>query len=400
MEGLIMNQTKVLQEIRLMRFTEAYEWWSEKRLTQAEAATLLGLCERTFRRYCRRHAVDGKEGLYDKRLEKAAHNAAPVDEVMEVLNLFETHYPNFTVSHFYDKYHDDHQGSRSYSWIKNQLQDYGITKKAKKRGTHRRKRERSPMIGMMIHQDGSTHEWVPGKQWDLIVTMDDATSEVYSGFFVEEEGTHSSFQGISDVILKHGLFCSLYTDRGSHYWTTPEVGGKVDKVNLTQFGRAMKQLGIDMIAAYSPEARGRSERLFGTVQQRLPKELALAGITTMDKANEFLNKIYWPKHNARFSVKSKESEPAFVPWLDSMNLHNILCIQEQRTVTKDNTVSYKAKILQIPKQQDRCHYVKATIRIHEYSNGSMAIFHGPKKLANYDVAGILITTAESKKKAA
>lgn len=397
-----MKQTKVLQEIRIMRFAEVYAWWTEKRLTQAEAATLLGMCERTFRRYSQKHLADGQEGLCDKRLDKVAHNAAAVDEVMEIINLFETHYSNFTVSHFYDKYRDDHKGFRSYSWIKNQLQDHGLIKKAKRRGAHRRKRERSPMIGMMIHQDGSTHEWVPEKQWDLIVTMDDASSEVYSGFFIEEEGTHSSFQGVSEVIVKHGLFCSLYTDRGSHYWTTPAVGGKVDKVNLTQFGRAMKQLGIDMIAAYSPEARGRSERLFGTLQQRLPKELALAGITTMDKANEFLNKIYWPKHNARFAVKPIENESAFVPWLDSgMNLHDILCIQEQRTVTKDNTVSYNAKLLQIPKQKDRCNYVKATVRVHEYLDGSMAIFHGPRKLAHYDLHGNLLeTTARNRKKAA
>jgi len=384
-----------------MRFTEVYEWWSEKRLTQAEAATLLGMCERTFRRYCQRHVTEGQEGLCDKRLEKIAHNAAAVDEVIELVNLFETRYPTFSVSHFYDKYRDEHKGSRSYSWIKNQLQDYGLIKKAKKRGAHRRKRERSPMMGMMIHQDGSTHEWVPGKQWDLIITMDDATSEVYSGFFVEEEGSHSSFQGVSEVIIKHGLFCSLYTDRGSHYWTTPIVGGKVDKINLTQFGRAMKQLGIEMIAAYSPEARGRSERLFGTLQQRLPKELSLENITTMDKANEFLNKVYWPKHNARFAISPKEKECAFVAWLDSgMNLHDILCIQEQRTVTKDNTISYNAKLLQIPKQQDRCNYVKATVRVHEYSDASMAIFHGPKKLANYDSQGNLLETTRNKKRAA
>jgi hypothetical protein len=375
-----------------MKFMEVYDWWQESRLTQEEAAHLLGICERTFRRYCRKHEAKGAEGMYDQRLDKKAHNTAPVDEIVELLTLFETRYSNFTVSHFYDKYRDEHKGQRSYSWVKNQLQTSGLAKKTKKRGAHRRKRERAPMAGMLIHQDGSRHEWVEGQYWDLIVTLDDATSEVYSGFFVEEEGTASSFQGVSEVILQHGLFCSLYTDRGSHYWTTPKVGGKVDKVNLTQFGEAMKRLEIDMIAAYSPEARGRSERLFGTVQQRLPKELALAGITTKEEANRFLKDTYWPKHNERFAVKPKDTVRAFIPWKNSgMNLQDILCIQEKRTVRKDNTVSYRNKTLQIPEQSYRYSFNKTEVRVHEYSDGSMSIFHGPRKLAKYDETGNLVT---------
>lgn len=212
-----MKQTRMLQEVRLMRFTEVYEWWTEKRLTQEEAAKMLGMCERTFRRYCRKHESEELNALYDQRLDRIAHNAAPVDEVMETIGLFETRYSNFTAAHFYDKYRDEHQGKRSYSWVKYQLQAHQLVKKTKKRGVHRRKRERAPMAGMLLHQDGSTHEWVPNKQWDLIITMDDATSEIYSGFFVEEEGTNSSFQGVCEVILSHGLFCSFYSDRGSHY---------------------------------------------------------------------------------------------------------------------------------------------------------------------------------------
>lgn len=142
-------------------------------------------------------------------------------------------------------------------------------KKASKRGAHRKQRDRSPWPGMTFHQDGSTHLWVTGKYWDQIVTMDDSTNEHYSMFFCDEEGTQSSFQGVRDVIEERGLFCSLYTDRGSHYWITREAGGKVGKVNLTQFGRAMGQLGIEMIPAYSPEARGRSKRVFSTHQDRL-----------------------------------------------------------------------------------------------------------------------------------
>lgn len=389
-----MNRVRMLQEIRKMRFEELFNQWTEKRLTQQEASMLLGISERTFRRYCRAHELCGAEGLYDERLDKVAANAAPVDEVMEMLTLFETRYPTFTMAHFFDMYRDYHQGQRSYNWIRTQLQSAGLVKKAKKRGAHRRKRERKPMAGMMIHQDGSSHEWVDNKVWDLIVTMDDATSEVYSGFFVDEEGTHSSFRGVKEVIEKQGLFCTFYSDRARHYWNMKEAGGKVDKANLTQFGRGMQQLGIDMIPAYSPEARGRSERLFKTLQQRLPKELALKGITDMAAANRFLNEVYWPRHNKRFAVKAKEENSAFVPVTTMMNINDILCIQTARTAGKDNTVSYKGKCLQIPRQTKRYSFAKAKVRVHEYVDRSMAIFYGPRCLARYDAEGVFISAKE------
>lgn len=264
-------------------------------------------------------------------------------------------------------------------------------KKAKQRGVHRRRRPRAPMKGMMLHQDGSTHRWVADRYWDLIVTMDDADNEIYSAFFVEEEGTQSSFRGVKDVILEHGLFCSLYTVRGSHYWTTEEAGEKVNKQRLTEFGRAMQQLGIEMIPAYSPEARGRSERMFGTLQGRLPQELALANITDIDEANHFLNETFIPQFNRSFAIKPQEDECAFARWINAnMNLDDILCIQDKRTVNIDNTVSYKNKCLQIPKDPARFSYAKAKVKVHEYSNGTMAIFYGPKYLARFDEKGDII----------
>jgi hypothetical protein len=241
---------------------------------------------------------------------------------------------------------------------------------------------------MMLHQDGSRHEWVVGKKWDLIVTMDDATNEHYSMFFVEEEGTASSFGGVRDVIIKKGLFSSLYTDRGSHYWFTPKEGGKVSKTQLTQFGRAMKSLGIQMIAAYSPEARGRSERAFGTHQDRLVKELALHGITEMDAANRYLAQTYLPAYNAEFMLPAPEEGSAFTPWVGG-DLDDILCEQDERTVSADNCVSYEGMKLQIPANQYRCHYVRARVRVHKYPDGSLAVFHGPRKLADYDPQGNL-----------
>lgn len=383
-----MRRTEVLQEIRKMRFEEAYSGWNEGRLTQAEAARLLGVCERSFRRYLVRFEAEGLEGLIDRRLEQVSNRRAPVDEVVALVDRYRSRHLGWNVRHFHSWYRRE-GGERSYSWVKKRLQEAGLVEQAKKRGAHRKKRERAALPGMMLHQDGSRHEWIDDQWWDLIVTMDDATSWHYSMFLVEEEGTASSFRGVGDVIEARGLFCSLYSDRGSHYWTTPEAGGKVDRENLTQFGRAMKQLGIEMIPAYSPEARGRSERAFATHQGRLPRELAAAGITDMAEANRYIAEIYLPAFNAEFAVPAREEGTAFVPWIGG-NLDDILCEQIERTVGNDNCVRFENLSLQIPADRHRCNYVKAKVRVHRYANGNLAVFHGPRRLADYSPAGMLI----------
>ena len=266
-------------------------------------------------------------------------------------------------------------------------------KKAKGRGKHPKRRERLPLSGMMIHQDGSTHEWVPGVYWDLIVTMDDATNEHYSMFFVKEEGTASSFAGVGEVIDQKGLFSSFYTDRGSHYWNTPEAGGKVDKGNLTQLGRALRQLGIEHIPAYSPQARGRSERMFGTHQGRLPRELALAGITEIDEANRYLRDVYMPSFNAEFARPAPQEGSAFVPYA-GLDLRDILCEHHTRVVGNDNCVSFRGLKLQIPSDPLRYHYVKVKVRVHVYPNGELGVFHGPRNLARYTRRGELFDPAQ------
>jgi hypothetical protein len=372
-----------------MRFEEAYEGWSEGRLTQAAAAQILGMCERSFRRYLSRYEAEGLEGLIDRRLEHVSYRRAPVDEVMALTERYRNWHSGWNVKHFHSWYKRE-GGTRGYTWVKLRLQEAKLVPKAEKRGAHRKRRERSALPGMMIHQDGSSHEWVPGQKWDLIVTMDDATSEHYSMFFVDEEGTASSFRGVQDVIATRGLFSSFYSDRGSHYWHTPDADGKVDRDKLTQFGRAMKQLGIDMIPAYSPEARGRSERAFGTHQGRLPQELALAGITGMAQANQYLAKAYLPAFNAEFAQPAMEQGSAFVPWIGGC-LEDILCEQFDRTVSPDNCVRFEGMILQIPADEHRCHYVKARVRVNRYANGAIALFHGPRGLAYFTPDGRPIT---------
>jgi len=373
----------------MKRFEEAFFGWSEQRLTQEEAARLLGVHQRTFRRYINRYHEDGLDGLLDKRLTQISHRRAPVDEVIRVERLYRNRYPGWNVKHFYSFYRRLHGGGRCYSWVKNKLQEAGLVRKAPGRGKHRKRRLRAPLPGMLLHQDGSTHQWIPGRYWDLIVTMDDATSEHYSMFFVEQEGTTSSFLGVKEVIEQKGLFCSLYTDRGSHYWYTGEAGGKVDKTHLTQFGRAMHQLGIEMIPAYSPEARGRCERVFGTHQGRLPNELSLAGITDMESANRYLKDVYMPAFNDEFMQPAAEAGSGFVP-LIGHDVTDILCEHYERTVSKDNCVAFDGKKLQIPPDRHRMHYVKVKVRVHRYPDDRLSVFHGPRKLADYDCQGELI----------
>ena len=386
-----MRRTEVLQEIRRMRFEEAYGSWTEGRLSQEEAAQLLGVCERTFRRYIDRYEEEGLDGLIDKRLSQVSHRRAPVDEVMRMVDRYRSRHDGWSVKHYYAWYRRG-GGGRSYNWVRKSLQAAGAVTKAAGRGQHRKRRERAPVPGVLLHQDGSTHAWVPGQTWDLIVTMDDATSRHYSMFFCDQEGTRSSFQGVREVVEAEGLFCSLYTDRGSHYWHTPTAGGKVDKGNSTQFRRALQQLGVEMIAAYSPQARGRSERAFSTHQNRLVKELAAAGITDMAAANEYLQQVYLPAFNEEFEQPPREVGSAFVPVPEGAQLDNIFCEHYERRVRKDNCIEFEGLTLQIPADRHRYHYIKAKVKVLRHTDGALSLWHGPRKLACYDAAGQLIQT--------
>ena len=263
------------------------------------------------------------------------------------------------------------------------LQAAGLVKRAPRRGAHRRRRPRRPLPGMLLHQDAARHAWLAGRPaLDLVVTLDDATSEVYSALLVEEEGTASSLRALCEVIADRGLFCALYTDRGGHYFHTPAAGGRVDREHPTQVGRALAQLGIEHVAAYSPQARGRSERAFRTLEDRLPKELALAGITGIDAANAWLRAVYLPAHNARFAVTAEQEGSAFVPAAPEQ-WREVLCLQETRQVGNDNSVRWKRRVLQIPKSPLRPHFVRASVRLHEYPDGAVALFWGPHRIADF-----------------
>ena len=383
-----MKRAALLQERRMQKFRDVLSRWEAGVLSMKDAGELLGVSERQFRRFRDRYEEDGEEGLRDRRLGKPSPKRVPAAERERMLKLYRETYRGWNVKHFHEHLTRDHGFRWGYTFVKTELHTAGLVERAKRRGAHRRKRERKPCEGMMLHQDGSRAAWLEKEPMlDLIVTMDDATSKLYSAFLVEEEGTASTFAALREVFSIHGLPSSLYTDRGSHYFYTPEADGAVNKAAPTQVGRALRHLGIEHIPAYSPQARGRSERMFGTLQDRLIKELAKAGITGIAAANAFIRDVYLPEHNARFAKPAALPEVAFVSIADQSVLAEALCVHEERVVARDNTVSFGGLKLQLPESPLRHHFVKARVRVHHYPDGALAVFHGPRCLARYDAGG-------------
>jgi hypothetical protein len=382
-----MNRATWLQDRRMLKFRDVLSRWERRELSMIDAGELLGMSERQFRRYRERFEEEGEAGLVDRRLGKLSPQRIEATEVDRVLELYRTVYRGWNVRHFHEHGVRDHKFSWGYTWTKTQLHAAGLVDRAKRRGAHRRKRERKPCEGMMLHQDGSQHIWLEGQApLDLIVTMDDATSTIYSAFLVEQEGTASTLCGLLEVFMAHGLPCSLYTDRGSHYFYTDRAGEAVDKNRRTQVGRALDRLGVEHIPAYSPEARGRSERMFGTLQDRLVKELKHDGLCDIATANQWLREVYLPRHNARFVKPAAVAEKAFVA-VDPELLSETLCIEDERVVGRDNTVTYEGLKLQLPESNVRAHYVKARVKVREYPDGNLAVLHGPRCLCRYDQEG-------------
>jgi transposase len=381
-----------VQEVIMRAMNGDLQWF--------EAAEIIGVSCRTMRRWKGRYDEYGYDGLFDRRRQRPSPKRVPVETVQEVLRLYREEYRGFNISHFHDKLTEEHGIALSYEWVKKALQTAGLVSKGRKRGQYRKRRQRRPLKGMLVFCDGSTHEWMPllsGQSQDLIVYLDDATNEVYSAYLVDEEGTMTCMQGLLQVIEEKGLFCSLYTDRGGHFFHTPKAGGPVDKSRLTQIGRALAQLGIEHIPSYSPEARGRMERLFGTWQGRLPQELRKAGIRTMEEANRYISEKFLPWHNRKITVQAREPGTAFVP-AGNADLQAIICVQHERVVQKDNTVSLGRRCLQIAPSQWRVSFVKCRVKVCEHLDGTLSVRYGPRILGWYQQDGTPI--AEKKRKVA
>jgi len=357
------------------------------RITWMAAAEIAGVSDRTMRRMKQRYEDFGYDGLFDQRRGKRSILRIPMDTVEVVLKLYQETYFDHSVRHFHEKLREVHGIDVSYSWVKQALQGAGLVAKRNKRGRHRRRRPRRPLPGMLLHIDGSKHRWfTDDRYYDLIVILDDATSTIYYAQLVEEESTLTVMMGLREVIETQGVFCALYSDRGSHFFYTPTAGGKVDKSRPTQVGRAMQALGVQMIAAYSPEARGRSERNFGTWQNRLPQELRVAGITTLEGANRFLREHYIAEFNRKFSVPAQERGTAFRP-CRRRDLDFVFSMQTERVVDKDNTVAIGDRWWQIEKCRWRYSLAKQTVTIHQHLDGTVSIRFGPHVVGRYDAVG-------------
>ena len=378
-----------LQDVLLKAMAKKIRWW--------DAAEIIGVTDRTMRRWRERLESGGYSGLVDRRKGKASDRRVPLAKVEEVLRLYQETYFDLNIRHFHEKLQEEHGIQLSYTWVQKALQGAGLVARGRKRRKHRRRRERRPMPGMLLHIDGSKHQWFGDERWyDLIVILDDATGEIYYAQLVQEESTRTVMEGLRAVIESKGIFCALYSDRGSHFFVTPRAGEKVDKHRLTQVGRALKELGVQMIPAYSPQARGRSERSFGTWQGRLPQELRLAGITTPEGANVFLGQRYIAAFNQKFAVAAAEKGTAFRRTTRS-DLGWIFTVQTERVVAKDNTVAIGDRNWQLEKSRFRSSLAGCTVTIHEHLDGNVSIRYGPHVVGRYTATGEICPTSTNRK---
>jgi transposase len=372
---------------RAMKVQEVMLQAMAKKITWFQAAEIMGISDRHMRRWRERYEEGGFRGLFDRRRGKPSPKRVPMAVLERVLELYREKYFDFNLRHFHEKLASKHQIELSYSWVKGVLQGAGLVARGRKRGVHRKRRPRRPLPGMLLHIDGSRHQWFQDERWyDLIVILDDASSEIYYAQLVEEESTVTVMAGLREVIERKGVFCALYSDRGSHFWVTPKVGGKVDPHRLTQVGRALREVGIRMIPAYSPQARGRSERSFGTWQGRLPQELRLHKIASLEAANIFLREHYIAEFNRSFQVAAAQRGSAFLA-CRRRDLDLVFSLQFERAVNRDNTVSFQNLSLQIEAVRWRATLAGCQVMVHQHLDGTLSLTHGPHLLGRYTAEG-------------
>ena len=377
-----------VQEVILRAIGKRITWW--------QAAEIVGISARQMRRWKRRYEVWGYDGLYDRRRGKPSPRRVPLAVVEKVLELYREKYFDLNVRHFCEKLREEHGLELSYTWVKLALQGAGLVGKRRRRGPHRKRRPRRPLPGMLLHLDGSSHRWFSDDRWyDLLVVLDDATSEIYYAQLVEQESTRTVLAALRQVVEQQGVFCALYSDRASHFWLTPKAGEAVDRERLTQVGRALRELGIQMIPAYSPQARGRSERNFSTWQGRLPQELRLHGITTVEAANRFLREQYIGELNRRFAVPAAEPGNAFLR-CTRRDLERVFAIQHERVVNRDNTVQVENRLLQIDRTAWRATLAGCRVIVYEHLDGTWSIGYGPHIVGRYTAAGMPLEEKKSR----
>ena len=370
-----------------------------KQLTWVQASEILGISARHMRRL--RHKVEcwGMSAVMDQRGGRPRRKRIKAGTIELLCRLKRDVYADFSLRHFYEHVTEKHGVKVSYNWLRLMLQEAGVVEKEPARGRYRRRRERRPLVGMLVHLDASTHEWIAGlPMQDLVVALDDADGRMLYARFFPQEGTASTFAALESVVRNYGRFCELYTDRGSHFCHSERPGEVTDEQH-GQVSQALRALGIHQILARSPQARGRSERAFGTIQGRLPQELRHHGITDYDAANRYLQEHFIADFNRRFTVKPAQLESAFVK-LAGVELELVLSSKHERVVRNDNTVTFKNLILQLPSTRHRIHFVRCPVTVHQFSNGTLGISYQGRLLARYDAAGGPFHPSPSKERTA
>jgi transposase len=375
------------REAKAMTRREVIQKAIEKHITWIQAASICGVTARHMARLRERYERLGIDGLRDGRGGKVQPRRISEETEKEVCRLKRKVYPDLSVRHFHEFAVRDHGLKLGYTWTLIVLQKDGLAEKGTGRGQYRRKRERRPMRGMMLHLDASRHEWIAGlPMWDLNVMLDDADGRILYARFVPEEGTHSTLAALDHVLRRHGRFCELYTDRGSHFCRTSSASAGPDDEQQGQVSRVLKVLGITHILARSPQARGRSERAFGTIQGRLPQELRLAGIRGYAAANDYLERHFIRDFNRRFTVEPTQSESAFVP-LTGLDLRLLLSVQHERRVRADNTVLFEGLTLQLTSSTWRAHFARCPVIVHELIDQSLAVSYQGRAIGRFDRCG-------------
>jgi transposase len=379
-------ERQVQREARAMTRREVITKAIAKRLSWIQAAEIIGIKPRQMRRIRWRVERYGLDAVMDQRGGRPRRKRIKAGTIELLCRLKRDIYPDFSLRHFYEHVTEKHGVKVSYNWLRLMLQEAGVVEKEPARGKYRRQRERRPMVGMMVHLDASTHQWIPGlAKQDLVVALDDADGRILYARFFPQEGTASTFAALESVIRNYGRFCELYTDRGSHFCQSGPAGELAEQQE-GQVSQALRALGIRQILGYSPQARGRSERAFGTIQGRLPQELRHHGITDYAAANRYLAQQFIADFNRRFTVKPSQLESAFVK-LAGIELELVLSSRHERTVRNDNTVTFKNLILQLPSTRQRIHFVRCPVTVHQFSNGTLGVSYQGHLLARYHATG-------------
>src|SRR5438445_2497872 len=390
-------ERRVWREARAMTRREVITKAITKQLSWVQAAEIVGISARQMRRLRRKVERWGMSAVMDQRGGRPRRKRIKAGTIELLCRLKRDVYADFSLRHFYEHVSEKHGVKVSYNWLRLMLQEAGVVEKEPARGRYRHRRERRPLVGMLVHLDASTHEWIAGlPRQDLVVALDDADGRILFARFFPQEGVASTMAALLHVLQKHGRFCQLYTDRGSHFCRTERAGNAPADEQHGQVTRVLRTLGIEHIRAMTPEARGRSERCFGTLRGRLPQELRLHGVTNYQASNRYLERTFIGDFNRRFTGRPRERGSAFSALTD-IDLELLVSAQHERTVQKDNTVVFERLFLQLAPSPERMHYPRCPVVVHELVDDTLAVSFQGKLIGRFDRQGTTLALQHKRK---